>query len=187
MVKKIIVSLIAITLLLFTGEVNAVKTAGNSASLSAELSTSLKAPVLLDMHIKRLSIKSVFEKHNSPLKTEVSSFISACQLYALDCYLLPAISGLESSYGKKMIEGSHNPFGWGGGKIMFDSYDEALLKIGKGIRNIYYDNGKQTIEDIGLVYAESKTWSSRVSSIYLQFEKEEENIRKSNIDKAFSF
>lgn len=119
----------------------------------------------------KLTIKSVLEKYNSPLADEAESFTKTCQKYDLNCFLLPAIAGLESTYGKFIPPGSNNPFGWGGGRIMFDNWSEAIDAVGYGLRKNYIDKGALTIYQIGPIYSESETWSQRVSLIAGSFEK----------------
>ncbi|KKQ01415.1 MAG: hypothetical protein US11_C0009G0027 [Candidatus Roizmanbacteria bacterium GW2011_GWA2_36_23] len=85
------------------------------ADSSANISYNNEIGLHNSLFVKKLAMKRILEKYNSPLKDEVDSFISACQKYDLDCFLLPSISGLESTFGKFILPASHNPFGWGGG------------------------------------------------------------------------
>jgi len=89
---------------------------------------------------------------------------------------LPAISGVESTFAKFIKTGTNNPFGWGRGLIEFDGYDRAILTVGKGLRENYVDKGATTVEQIGNIYCEGNTWSSKVSYFIEQFKKEEKNL-----------
>lgn len=128
--------------------------------------------------VKYITIKNVLEKKNAPLSVEASSFTDTCFKYEIDCYLLPSISGLESSFGRFTASNSYNPFGWGGGYIYFESWRHGIDKVGAGLRKGYYDKGLTNPYLIGPVYAESPTWAVRVSSFIAQFKSEEENTIK---------
>jgi len=153
------------------------KIAGASAALGIEKeSTHASSEEQTSYIIKKEAIKKVLERNNSPLASSVDSFIETCKTYRIDCYLLPAIAGLESSFGKYTSQGSYNPFGWGGGFIIFADWDEAIFSVGKGLRNNYMDKGATSIEAIGTVYAASPTWAVRINSFIQQFREEESHI-----------
>ena len=128
---------------------------------------------------KKLAIKKILEKNNSPLIVSVDQFINTCNDYNFDCYLLPAIAGLESSFGRFVYPNSYNPFGWGGGYIMFNNWDEAIEIVGKNIKINYINKGLDSIDKIGMFYCENPTWSTRIKWFIKQFEEEEEKIRLS--------
>lgn len=64
-------------------------------------------------------------------------------------YILPAISGIESAFGKLIPLGpqnklSYNAWGWSGGSkygrwSFFDSWEDAITKVSKGFSEIYKD------------------------------------------------
>lgn len=132
--------------------------------------------------VKYLTIKKVLTKYNAPLASEAKAFTNTCIKYNIDCYLLPAISGLESGFGRYTAVGSHNPFGWGGGYIYFESWSHGIDRVGSGIKTGYYDRGLTTPYLIGPVYAESPTWAARVSTYVAQFQ-EAETETKEHIDR----
>ena len=72
--------------------------------------------------IKKVAIYRTLAKYNSPLVNEVDAFLNACMSYGINCYLLPSISGVESTFGRFLMPDSHNPFGWGGGYLYFPSW-----------------------------------------------------------------
>ena len=146
------------------------------ADSSANISYNNEIGLHNSLFVKKLAMKRILEKYNSPLKDEVDSFISACQKYDLDCFLLPSISGLESTFGKFILPASHNPFGWGGGYIMFGNWGEGIEAVAKGLRNNYINKGALDIYQIGRIYSESPTWSPRILYFMNEFNKEEQNI-----------
>lgn len=119
-------------------------------------------------------ITEVLSKRKSPLVSEVDGFMNACTTHDIDCYLLPSISGLESSFGKHVYPGSFNPFGWGGGYIMFDSWEDGFMDVAAGLKRRYIEKGADTIEKMGPIYAASPTWAVRVRSLHSEFIRIEE-------------
>jgi len=74
----------------------------------------------------KISIESVLKRYDSPMSKESDAFVKTCIKYQIDCYLLPAIAGLESTFGKFIYPNSYNPFGWGRGYTMFSNWSEDL-------------------------------------------------------------
>lgn len=126
--------------------------------------------------VVKLTIKSILkDKYNSPLAEDAETFTETCFKYNLNCFLLPSIAGLESTFGKFVIQESHNPFGWGGGRIFFESWSDAIATVGKSLRENYLDKwGAKNLAEIGQIYAESKTWTPRVAYFMSMFEEEYE-------------
>jgi hypothetical protein len=122
------------------------------------------------------AMNKVLNKYNSPLVNNIDSFVDACATYKLDCYLLPSIAGLESTFGRFILPQSYNPFGWGGGMIMFKNWDEGIMTVAHGLRNNYLNKGADNLEDIGYIYSESPTWSPRVQSFINEFNNEEKKL-----------
>lgn len=126
--------------------------------------------------VVKLTIKSVLEnKYNSPLAGESDAFTAACQKNELNCFLLPSIAGLESTFGKFLMPQSYNPFGWGGGLIYFDNWEDGITKVAQALKENYIGKwNTDTLEKIGTIYSESPTWSPRVANFMNIFEKEYE-------------
>lgn len=146
--------------------------------VEADFSISAKKLDTKEYLIKKVTIFNMLEKHNSPFKTDADAFMKACITYNIDCYLLPSISGLESTFGKFIYPESHNPFGWGGGLIMFNSWEDCFMAVAAGLRNNYINKGADTIDKIAPIYAESKTWAPRVTYFMNRFMEEEQEVRK---------
>jgi len=166
--KHLILILVITGLFLFkTTAILAENVSGQSATL---VSRAENTNSLLN---KKLAIKIVLKKYDSPLVDEVDSFIQACEKYDLDCYLLPSIAGLESTFGRYILANSYNPFGWGGGRIVFANWSEGIESVAKGLKENYLNRGALTVNQIGRIYSESPTWAPRVSWFIKQFENEE--------------
>ncbi len=156
-------------LLLVPKQVLASKEAGASASITTRVVKNSTALKHLDTSLKRKVIYEMLITNNSPLVGEVDAFIETCTKYKIDCYLLPSITGLESSFGKFILPGSYNPFGWGGGYLIFNSWVDGIDAVGRGIKENYMARGADTIEKIGPIYAASPTWAVRVTYFHNRF------------------
>jgi hypothetical protein len=100
-------------------------------------------------------LEKFFDKYKSPLKDHADTFVKVADKYGIDYALLPSISCQESTCAKFLIENSHNPFGWGiyGNQyIAFESYDQAIEKVGEGLYKGYFSRGLDTLYEIAPVY-----------------------------------
>ncbi len=112
-------------------------------------------------------------KHDSPLQYHAQDFIDAAKTYNLDWKLIPAIAGVESTFGK-FIPGGYNGWGWGvygTQAIYFNSWTEAIFTISKGLRENYLDKGYTEPYSMNKIYAQSPTWGSKVSYFMQDLEK----------------
>lgn len=98
------------------------------------------------------ALQKFFTKYNSPLIENAETFVIVADKYGLDYKLLPSIACMESTCAKFLIPGTYNPFGWGAGKIIFGSYDEAIERVGRGLSEIYLSRGLDTAQKIAPVY-----------------------------------
>lgn len=116
-------------------------------------------------------IENFFKGYNCPLAALAENFVAAADKYQLNFRLLPAIAMQESNGGKKVIDNSHNPFGYGiYGKmvIKFSSWEEAIDRVGRALKEDYIKQGLTTPELIMIKYTPpsvgSGTWAKGVSS-----------------------
>ena len=114
-------------------------------------------------------VNKFLSENNSPMTKSSGTFIKAAEKYSLDWRLLPAIAFTESTLGKKTPFGTFNAFGWGvvdntvkGAD--FDSWDDAIFKVAKGLRDDYYNQGLTTLESINARYAGDKDWHLKVKN-----------------------
>ena len=100
-------------------------------------------------------VRKFLEKQNSPLIDSADTFVFVADRYNLDYRLLPAISCLESACGKRLIPESYNAWGWGvygGSYIKFDSFDNGIEVVAKGIHEGYISKGLDTPAKMAPVY-----------------------------------
>lgn len=113
-------------------------------------------------------LEKFFEQYNSPLQSNAGTFVAVADKYDIDYRILPAISCMESTCGKVLIEGSYNPFGWGvygNQHIAFESYDHAIEAVGEGLNKNYFEKGYDTLAKIAPIYTppNSYNWYNGVS------------------------
>lgn len=164
------------------------KISGSSAKLLTE-DVKLNYPdvnfnqnIIYILSLKKKVIKTVLERYHSPLVSESDSFINVCFKYQIDCYLLPSIAGVESTFGLYVPYHSFNPFGWGNGQIKFFNWENAIETVAREIKLKYIDQGLNNLESIGKVYAPpSKTWVNTVDFFMKEFYNEEFKINKLNL------
>lgn len=156
--KKLILVLIFLAGYLLSAKSSEAKI--NSGS-SAILKTSQVEP---DRRI--LILETYLNKQKSPLTGYSSIFIESADKYNLDWRLIPAITGVESSFGKKMPYNSYNAYGWNNGKFKFQSWNHSINHVAKNLREKYYNRGADTVPEIGRIYAPpSKTWASKITRL----------------------
>lgn len=125
---------------------------------------------------------------NSPLQYHAQDFIDAANTYKLDWKLVPAIAGVESTFGKQ-IPGGFNAWGWGvygNQAIYFNSWKEGIFTIAKGLREGYLDKGLDNPYSINRIYATSPFWGSRVTYFMQDLEKFANNFEDNSSPKAVS-
>lgn len=91
-----------------------------------------------------LLIRNYLKKYSSPLLPYYSLICESSLKYGLDYRLLVAIAQQESNLCKNSNPEWHNCWGWGihsKGILTFSSYDEAIEKVAKGIKENYCDKG----------------------------------------------
>jgi hypothetical protein len=133
------------------------------AEASAKLQpVSVNSQTETDMRV--VALQKVFNNYNPTLAPYAGAYVKYADRYDIDWRLLPAISGLESSFATYYVPGTYNAYGWGGGYIYFDSWEDGIDTISRALRENYYDRGADTVWKIGPIYAEADHWSTRVNS-----------------------
>lgn len=117
---------------------------------------------------KAEQIKRYLESKGSPLALYSSVFVWAGSYYHLDPFLLVAISGVESTFGK--FAHGNNPFGLGGTRFMhFDNPIWAIDSLGKTLGSPIYRRWHESgnIEDLAKTFCPPnwKRWSEVVTSV----------------------
>lgn len=122
-----------------------------------------------EVDYRKIQLFSFLKEKNSPLAPFAADFVDAADLWQIDWRLLPAIAGLESGFGQKMIPGSYNGYGWAGGYFKFSGWRESIYYLSYKLRKNYYDRGLTDPDSIGRVYAPpNPSWGKLVSLIMAQ-------------------
>lgn len=117
----------------------------------------------LDPQAKILA--AYFKKYNSPLEYHAQDFIDAAREYDLDWKLVPAIAGVESTFGK-FIPGGFNGWGWGvygTQAVYFTSWREGIFTVSKGLKENYINKGLTNPYAMNRLYATSPYWGGKVN------------------------
>jgi len=108
-------------------------------------------------------LKDFLLSHNSPLADYAGDFIYYADKYEIDWRLVAAISGVESTFGKRIPPNSYNAYGWNNGNYGFESWTESIGVVSKALKENYYDKGATSIDRIARRYAPpSNTWNWKV-------------------------
>lgn len=139
----LIFTLVLTFYLSFTRTVNPVNQSFKlyAALPSSELSTS---DTIATSDARAKIIENFFKGYKAPLSQFGETFVKVADKYSLDYGLLPSIAMQESNGGLRLIKDSYNPFGYGiyGNKVTrFASYEEAIERVGRAIREDYLDKG----------------------------------------------
>jgi hypothetical protein len=135
---------------------------------------------LPDTDLRVKALRAILEKYNSPLVPFARDYIEIADKYNIDWKLLPAIAGLESSFGNAQLSGSYNSYGWGGGHIYFESVPDGINTVLYALKTKYFSRGADTVESIAPIYSESPTWAPRVRRFMGEIDSayQKENLQK---------
>ncbi|MCS6956687.1 MAG: hypothetical protein NZM02_02470, partial [Patescibacteria group bacterium] len=121
------------------------------------------------------NLKAFFRKYHSPLYDYAEKIVEVSDKYGFDYRLLPAIAMQESNLCRVIPENSYNCWGWGiYGSIVtkFDSYDQAIETVAKGLKTEYIDKGLITASAIMKKYTppSSGSWAHGVNTFMRMLE-----------------
>ena len=116
-------------------------------------------------------IDSYYQQRGSPMAGRGQSIVRAGRRYGVDPRLLVGISIIESS-GGKATKLPHNAWNWGVHRNQsYESYDDAINDVARGLRQNYLDQGLTTPQAIVSKYAPSSdgndegNWANVVSGV----------------------
>ena len=116
-----------------------------------------------EIDFRVIQLRNYLQSHNSPLTEKAEVFVENADKYNLDWRFVASITGVESTFGKRMIPNTYNAYGWGGGTIYFESWEDSIEHVSKSLREKYYDKGTPNIASVARRYAPpSSTWAWKV-------------------------
>lgn len=152
--------LITSAFLIFTTNARVCR-AENLAASSATIKSSTSASGY-DYRVENL--RNFLKKYNSPLAEYAKEFVDYADSNNIDYRLVPAITGVESTFGKRIPKGSYNAYGWANGAYTFESWEDSISHVSETLKTKYFDRGVESISEIARVYAPpSTTWGGKVS------------------------
>ncbi len=80
-----------------------------------------------DEKVKKM--QAYFADRNLPMAAYADELVTEAERNELDWTLLGSIAMIESTGGKRFIQSTNNPFGWGLGTIKFESMEDAIAKV----------------------------------------------------------
>jgi len=139
-----------------------------SASYRANLSEGYSAEIKPG-DARAANLKAFLRKYNSDLYNHADKIIEVSDKYQFDYRLLPAIAMQESNLCRVIPDNSYNCWGWGiyGTTVTrFDSYDDAIETVAKGLKKNYIDQGLVTASAIMKKYTPPSqgSWQYGVNS-----------------------
>lgn len=123
-------------------------------------------------------LESFFAKHRSPLYPYARLIVEQAEEQGIDYRLLPAIAMNESTLCKNIHEQSYNCWGWGiyaDRVTRFQSYEDAIRTITRGMRVNYYDKGMSSPSAIMKVYTPSSpdgVWAKKIEWAYREIDRQ---------------
>lgn len=96
-------------------------------------------------------LRQYMQPFDSELIPYVDFLVATADKYNLDYRLLTAIARKESGLCNVIPEDSHNCWGYGihsAGTLRFDSYEEAIEEVSRGLKEDYAGRGLITVEEI---------------------------------------
>lgn len=121
-------------------------------------------------------VKQYLKYYNSPLTPYSEFIIQTSDKYKLDYRLITAIAQQESNLCKIIPPNSYNCWGWGihsQGSLGFDSYQEGIETVSKGLRTQYLDKGLENVREIMSKYNATSpggAWAKGVSQFMADME-----------------
>lgn len=174
--KKLIISLLLLASLFWLASqtVEAASIEAGHSAMPANLSAQDDYQAQSESDYRTQVLATFLRKYNSPLSPFAAHFVEAADTYGLDWKLVPAITGVESTFGKQIPYNSYNAYGWANGAYKFNSWEESIWHVNRVLREKYVDRGVTTVNQIARIYAPpSSTWAGKVAFFMRKIETEE--------------
>jgi len=156
--KKLTIISIAIFLLAF--KPNTALADYFVADSSAQL---VQNQVAKEPDFRTIQLEKTLEGYGSPISEYAKVFVKYSDEYELDWRFVASISGVESTFGKRIPFNSYNAYGWANGEYSFQSWEESIGVVSKALGEKYIGRGAIAINQIARIYAPpSSTWANNV-------------------------
>lgn len=120
-------------------------------------------------------VRRYLQKYQSPLLPYADDIVSLSDENNLDFRLIVAIAQCESNVCKKIPEGSYNCWGFENGNTKFNSWEHAIQRVAKTLKEGYIDQGLVTPDQIMPKYAPPSVekggpWAKCVNQFFQEME-----------------
>jgi hypothetical protein len=120
-------------------------------------------------------VRQYLSYYHSPLTSYANEIVEVADKYGIDYRFIPAIAQQESNLCRIIPEGSFNCWGWGITSVSslgFDSYDEGIRTVTKGLKEHYIDEGLVTPNQIMTKYTPQSngSWARGVNEFMAQMQ-----------------
>ncbi|HKZ34893.1 MAG TPA: hypothetical protein VJ179_03465 [Patescibacteria group bacterium] len=131
-------------------------------------------------------LQRYLETQASPLAPYAHFFVESADRYGVDWKLVPAITGIESGFGKALPASSYNAFGWANGRGRFENWEESINTVNKGLKERYMDRGALTVDQISRIYCppNSRKWAWAVNHFMDEIDTLQRTIRPENLTES---
>lgn len=138
--------------------------AASASTYVAQPSAQLAQQRTRDRDYRVATLAKFLKEYGSPLTPYSYDFVRFADTYNLDWRLVPAITGVESTFGKRIPTNSYNAYGWANGAYSFNSWEEGIEVVSKTLREDYINRGAKSLNKIARRYAPpSSTWAWKVN------------------------
>lgn len=125
--------------------------------------TSIVATIKASRDTRAERLARFLQAQGSPIAPYSTDLVKIADAYNLDWRFLPAIAGVESTFGQAVPGHSYNPYGWNNGHTYFKDWVAASDYVAKEITIRWGAGEAATPWKVGPGYAASPTWASRVN------------------------
>jgi len=139
----------------------------NVPSISSEITIKDARPAI---------VRQYLSAYHSPLLPYSDEIVQMADKYGIDYRLIPAIARQESALCNFIPPGSYNCWGWGITSVSslgFNSYQEGIETVTKGLKENYIDEGLVTPEQIMSKYTPNSpngAWAKGVTEFMSEME-----------------
>lgn len=120
-------------------------------------------------------VKKYLGFYKSPLTPFANLIVQVADKYSIDFRLITAIAQQESNLCKVIPPNSYNCWGWGitgSGSLGFNSYEDGIETVSKGLRNNYLSKGYTSVDQIMTKYTplSNGSWANGVNQFMGEME-----------------
>src|SRR3989338_3017560 len=125
--KKLIYAILIFLILLLPRDVGA-------SSPIAESSANIQKDEPKAQDNRALILQKYLGQYDSPLAPYSEKIVSEADKYQIPWTWVPAIGGIESTFGKRIPYNSYNAWGWANGEFAFKGWDDGIEVVTKTLK-----------------------------------------------------